>query len=146
MVRAAGARRNEKAAKRLEWAHDQIEKRGGLLLITARFIPGGRTVLTLSSGDHPAALALVRGVGSPSAALIWATYAAGLGYVFGQQFEDNHTLAFMLAFGAALSITLVVEVVRHLREGQAATRRQPAERLLTRRVRADRDPVAPTLT
>ena len=44
------AKTREKTAKRLLWAHDQIEKRGGLLLITARFIPGGRTVLTLSCG------------------------------------------------------------------------------------------------
>ena len=29
---------------------EQIRERGGLLLITARFIPGGRTVLTVSSG------------------------------------------------------------------------------------------------
>jgi len=49
------------------------------------------------------------------AAIIWATYAAGLGYIFGQQFEDNHTLAFVFAFAAALSVTLAVEVVRHFR-------------------------------
>ena len=36
------AETREKTAKRLEWAHEQIQKRGGLLLITARFIPGGR--------------------------------------------------------------------------------------------------------
>ena len=27
--------------KRLQWAHNQLETRGGPLLITARFIPGG---------------------------------------------------------------------------------------------------------
>jgi membrane-associated protein len=108
------AETNEKTAKRLTWAHDQIRKRGGLLLITARFIPGGRTALTLSSGITQQRwrwfapwIAL--------AALIWATYAAGLGYTFGKSFEDNHTLAFILAFAAALSITLVIELIRHLR-------------------------------
>ena len=49
------------------------------------------------------------------AAVIWATYAAGLGYIFGNTFKDNHTLAFLLAFGCALSVTLIVEVVRHQR-------------------------------
>jgi membrane protein DedA with SNARE-associated domain len=108
------AETNEKTATRLTWAHDQIEKRGGLLLITARFIPGGRTVLTLSCGITEqrwrwfAAWIAV-------AAIIWATYAAGLGYIFGQQFQDNHTLAFVFAFAAALTVTLVVEVVRHVR-------------------------------
>ncbi len=38
-----------------------------------------------------------------------------LGAIFGQAFEDNHTLAFLLAFGAALSITIIIEVVRHQR-------------------------------
>ena len=37
-------------AKRLEWADHQLRTRGGSLLLTARFIPGGRTVVTLTSG------------------------------------------------------------------------------------------------
>jgi membrane-associated protein len=108
------AERNEKSAKRLTWAHDQLRARGGLLLITGRFIPGGRTALTLTSGvtQQPwrwfaSWIAL--------ASIIWATYAAGLGYVFGTQFADNHTIAFLLAFVAALSITLLIEAIRHLR-------------------------------
>ena len=40
---------------RLDWAEAQIKLRGGLLLITARFIPGGRTALTVSSGITPSA-------------------------------------------------------------------------------------------
>jgi membrane-associated protein len=103
-----------KSAARLEWARDQIKKRGGLLLITARFIPGGRTALTLSSGiTHQPWRWFAAWVAV--AALIWATYAAVLGAIFGQAFEDNHTLAFLLAFSAALSITIIIEVVRHQR-------------------------------
>jgi membrane-associated protein len=128
------AETNEKSRRRLTWAHDQIQKRGGLLLITARFIPGGRTAMTVTSGVTQqkwpwfAAWDLV-------AALIWATYAAGLGYIFGKQFEDNHTVAFILAFGAALSITLVIEAVRHLRE--KATGRDHPDRADADEVRAD---------
>jgi membrane protein DedA with SNARE-associated domain len=109
------AETNEKSRKRLTWARDQIRKRGGLLLITARFIPGGRTALTLTSGITKqrwpwfASWDLV-------AVVIWASYAAVLGYVFGKQFENNHTAAFILAFGAALSITILIEAVRHARE------------------------------
>ena len=44
------AERREKTKERLDWACEQIRERGGLLLITARFIPGGRTALTVSSG------------------------------------------------------------------------------------------------
>ena len=113
-VRAWAARRPNRAA-RLDSSALQIKKRGGLLLITARFIPGGRTILTVSSGitQQPrvwfAAWVAVAG-------LIWATYAAGLGYLFGQAFEDNHALAFWLAFGTALSITALVEIIRWIRD------------------------------
>ena len=100
--------------ERLESAGRQIHQRGGLLLITARFIPGGRTILTISSGitSQPRRwfAAWVAAAG-----LIWATYAASLGYVFGQSFKDNHALAFWLAFGTALGITALIELLRWAR-------------------------------
>ncbi len=72
------AERRPKTARRLEWASEQIRTRGGLLLITARFIPGGRTALTVSCGltRQPHGW-FARWVAV--AAVIWATYAAGLG-------------------------------------------------------------------
>jgi membrane-associated protein len=109
------AETNEKAKKRLSWAHDQIQKRGGLLLITARFIPGGRTALTLTSGVTKQRWPWFA-AWDAVAVVIWASYAAVLGFVFGKRFEDNHTVAFLLAFGAALAITLLIEGVRHVRE------------------------------
>ena len=48
--------------------------------------------------------------------LIWASYAALLGYVGGKTFEDNHTLAFVVAFTMAISITVLIEIVRHVRK------------------------------
>jgi membrane-associated protein len=42
--------KSNKGRQRLRWAQHQIENRGGNLLITARFIPGGRTIVTLSCG------------------------------------------------------------------------------------------------
>lgn len=108
------AQHNEKTARRLAWAATQIRKRGGPLLITARFIPGGRTALTITSGlTHQP-----RGWFSgwiAVAAVIWASYAAGIGAIFGNRFKDDHTAAFLLAFGTALSITIIIEIVRHLR-------------------------------
>ena len=112
------AERSEKTAKRLAWAGDQIRKRGGPLLITARFIPGGRTALTISSGlTHQPRAWFASWIGV--AAVIWATYAAGLGYLFGQRFKDNHTLAFLLAFGTALAVTGIIELIRHRRSSSA---------------------------
>jgi len=111
----AWAARKPNRGERLDQAGRQIRKRGGPLLITARFIPGGRTVLTVSSG-------LTRqprrwfATWVAVAAVIWATYAAGLGYLFGQAFQDDHALAFWFAFGTALGITAIVEIIRWIRD------------------------------
>lgn len=110
-------RRAEKRPKwkaNLAWASRQIRERGGLLLITARFIPGGRTALTISSGvTHQPQGWFAAWIAV--AAVVWASYAALLGYFGGRAFQDNHTLAFLVAFGAAVGVTLVIEGVRHVR-------------------------------
>jgi membrane protein DedA with SNARE-associated domain len=121
------AERKPSRAARLDGAAQQIRKRGGMLLITARFIPGGRTVLTVSSGitDQPrrwfAGWVAVAG-------LVWASYAAILGYIFGSAFEDDHALAFWLAFGTALGITALIELIRWARDsGEDASDTDPTE-------------------
>ncbi len=103
--------RTEKGKRRLETVIHQIHERGGLLLITARFIPGGRTILTLSCGitrQDRKWYATWIGI----AATIWALYASLLGFIGGKTFEENHTLAFVVAFGTAVSVTVVIELVR----------------------------------
>ncbi len=108
------AESNAKTKGRLEWATTQIQKRGGPLLVTARFIPGGRTALTVTSGlTRQPRLWFVRWIAA--ATLIWASYAAILGWWSGDRFKDDHTTAFLVAFGLALGITLLIEVVRHFR-------------------------------
>lgn len=105
--------RSPKGAARLAWARSQLQARGALLLITGRFIPGGRTILTLTSGitRQPRRRFMIA---IAVAACIWATYAAVLGYSFGDRFKDDHTRAFVLAFATALSITVLIEVVRYV--------------------------------
>src|SRR5690606_30014059 len=72
---------------RLDWAKRQIRRRGGSLLITARFIPGGRTALTVASGVTRQPFAwFARWIGV--AVVVWASYAGLLGYLFGATFED----------------------------------------------------------
>ena len=109
------AQRKPDRERRLDRAAEQIRKRGGPLLITARFIPGGRSVLTISSGITHQPRAWFMGW-IALAAVIWATYAAGLGYFGGKAFEDDHTKAFIVAFSAAIGMTVIVEIVRHIRE------------------------------
>ncbi len=135
-VRAWAARKPNRDA-RIDSAGHQIKKRGGMLLITARFIPGGRTILTVSSGitQQPrlwfAAWVAVAGI-------VWATYAAGLGYLFGQAFEDNHALAFWLAFGTALSITALVEIIRWIRDRGPVDTAESTDAMIAQADDADR--------
>src|SRR6056297_713425 len=69
--------------RRLDWAAAQIRVRGGPLLITARFVPGGRTALTVSSGiTHQPHRWFAGWVAV--AAVIWATYAGMLGFIGGK--------------------------------------------------------------
>ena len=115
---ARQAARREKWQGRLDWAAQQIRLRGGVLLITARFIPGGRTALTIASGvTHQSLRWFARWIAV--AVILWATYAGLLGFIFGNRFKDDHTTAFLLAFGSALTITIVIEIVRHIRQRRA---------------------------
>jgi membrane protein DedA with SNARE-associated domain len=103
--------RTEKGAKRMAAVVEQVRERGGLLLITARFIPGGRTALTLACGVTRQPRRWFVGWAAV-AALVWGNYAALLGFIGGKSFEENHTLAFIIAFVTAFGITALIEVAR----------------------------------
>lgn len=115
--------RGEKGARRLEATAQQIRKRGGLLLVTARFIPGGRTAMTVSCGltGQPFLSWFTRW--DLLATTIWAGYAGLLGYFVGDAVENQST-ALWLAFGLALAVTVLIEagrwMIARLRSGPAA--------------------------
>ena len=107
--------RSEKAQKRLEWAERTLDERGAYIIIIARFIPGGRTAVTFSAG-YVHTLRWRRFIlYDIVAGLVWATYAALLGYFGGKTFEDHPFWGLALALGIALTAGLLVEVIRHLR-------------------------------
>jgi len=114
---------SEKSKRRVEWAHDQVQERGGELIVIARFIPAGRTVVTLSAGtlQYPYRKFLLF---DAIAASIWASYAALLGYFGGHAFESQPWKGLLLAFAIAFAVTGTVELVRWYlkrRRGQSST-------------------------
>jgi len=95
------------------WAAAALAERGGLLLMVARYVPGGRTATTVTMG----ATGYPRGqfaAFDAAAALSWALYSAFVGYLGGATFEDDKLKGLLLGLGLAAAITLVVEGVRLL--------------------------------
>ena len=108
----------EKHEERLAWAEKNLAERGGYLIVVGRFIPGGRTAVTLGAGTLEFPWRRFVALDALAAA-IWASYAALLGYFGGKTFEENPLKGFVLAFAVALAITAAVETARWLRKRRA---------------------------
>jgi len=96
------------------WAGRMLNERGPLILVVARYVPGGRTAATMTAGAvgyrvrHFSFFTCIAG-------LSWALYCALLGYVGGKAFEDNPLLGLIASFGLMILITVAVEIVRRVR-------------------------------
>jgi membrane-associated protein len=105
---------SEKAKQRVAWAERQLAERGGQLIVVGRFIPGGRTAITLSAGtlEYPwRRFVLFDAI----AATIWALYAGLLGYLGGHAFEQAPWKGLILALVIGFALAGLVELVRWLR-------------------------------
>lgn len=114
-----GAKAGSRKATALERGGKLLRDRGGTILIVCRYIPGARTAITLSAGAlrYPLrSFSFFDGI----AALSWGTYSALVGYIGGAAFEDDPFKGLALGLGIALTVTLSVEVVRHLRRRPVA--------------------------
>ena len=103
--------RGEKGRRSREWAERTLVSRGAMLIVVCRFIPGGRTAVTLTAGlvGYPRRSF----VGATAvAALIWANYAFWIGRIGGAAFERNEWAALALGFGIAASVAGLIELVR----------------------------------
>jgi membrane protein DedA with SNARE-associated domain len=105
----------ERGRRSMQWASEQLERRGGTLVVVARFVPGGRTATTFTCGlthfNYPTFAGF-----AALAAILWSLYGGLLGYFGGRMFHDRPWLALLVAFGIAFGLTLVVESYRRVRE------------------------------
>jgi membrane-associated protein len=102
------------------WAERSLKHYGMQLVIVCRFIPGGRTAVTLSCGLTGYSRRRFA-VGTGIAAVIWALYAFLIGRLGGKAFEDKPWVGLLIAFGITIVVSAVIEGVRRL----AARRRRP---------------------
>ena len=105
----------ERARHRLEWARGQLDERGAIVILLARFIPGGRTAVTFTAGlvrypwkERFLPFSIIAGS-------VWAAYAALLGYLGGKIFEEKPLYGLLLAFGIAGTIAIGYEAIRRWR-------------------------------
>lgn len=106
-----------------------LDLRGGLIIVAARFIPGGRTTTTITAGAL--AYPLPRfAVFDALAASCWAVYSALIGFFAGGLFEGDFLLAVVVGVGVSVGISIVVETVRfairRYRRGQERRREDAA--------------------
>jgi membrane protein DedA with SNARE-associated domain len=103
--------RSARARERTAWAERQLAERGSELIFVARFIPGGRTAVTLSAGTLRFSwhrFVLLDG----AAALGWALYATFLGYFGGRAFEHAAWKGLLVALGIAFAVAALIELAR----------------------------------
>jgi membrane protein DedA with SNARE-associated domain len=115
-----------KGARTRAWAERSLERFGIQLIIVCRFIPGGRTAVTLTCGlvGYPRRKFVPA---TAVAAVIWALYSFLIGRLGGRAFEHNIWAGLAVAFGASIAISALVEVIRRLR-GRILRRRASSGR------------------
>jgi len=104
----------DRGTRQRAWAERSLDRYGARLIIACRFIPGGRTVVTLTCGlvgYQRRSFVIATAV----AAVIWASYAFLIGRLGGQAFADKPWVGLLLALGIVLLVSVIVEVLRRTR-------------------------------
>lgn len=104
--------------KLLTWAENGLSTRGGSLIVTARFIPGGRTATSIASGMIRYPRPLFAGF-ALLAATAWTLYNVGIGMAGGLLFREQPLLGVVLGIALALVLSWVIERIRATREARS---------------------------
>src|SRR5699024_2438128 len=101
------------------WAERGLHTRGGSIIVTARFIPGGRTATSLTSGmigyPRPRFIAFCLLAG-----LAWAVFIIGIGMAGGYVFQERPLLGVLLGVGLALVLSTLIGHLQNRRTARSA--------------------------
>jgi membrane-associated protein len=105
---------SERGRGQIVWAKRQLEQRGPAIIIAARFIPGGRTATTFSSGVLEMPWRRFAAIDAVAASL-WAAYVTALGYFGGATFRESLWKPLLAAALVAVAVTASAEALRRLK-------------------------------
>lgn len=107
--------RGDRSRRAWIWLEGKIRRRGLLLVVFGRLIPGGPTPITLTAGLMKLPIRRFRAAAAASA-LLWSVYALATG-VFGElAVGDNFIVALVVGVSIAALVNLVVRIgLRHAR-------------------------------
>jgi membrane protein DedA with SNARE-associated domain len=108
-----------KGSQRRAWAERSLERFGTQVIIVCRFIPGGRTAVTVTCGliGYPRRRFVPA---TAAAAVIWALYAFFVGRLGGRAFEDRPWAGFLVGFGITIVLSGLIEAVRRIGSRRSA--------------------------
>ncbi|MDT7728152.1 MAG: rane-associated protein [Actinomycetota bacterium] len=110
----ARLQRGPAGRRRYEWARTRIERHAALLIVAARYLPGGRVASALATGSLRYPLRRFVPLDAAGAAL-WAVYSVLIGYVGGATYADEPEKGLLLSFGIGLALVAGLEFGRRLR-------------------------------
>lgn len=100
--------RRPRGAKAFAWAGRELEKRGAILIFTARYVPIGRVAVNFTAGatHFPwRRFVILDGI----AVVTWATYSAAMGTFAGHWVHDNPLLGVGIAIAFAVIVGIIVD-------------------------------------
>ncbi|MEU0935248.1 DedA family protein [Embleya sp. NPDC005971] len=119
--------KGERGRRARDRAERWLTERGGVMIVVGRYIPGGRTAVSLVAGMVGYPPARFRAF-TAFAGLTWAIYGVLLGFWGGTAFKDSPIKGVGAGLATAALITVLVEVVRRILAARNRHRRRGAER------------------
>lgn len=100
--------RRPKVAKSMEWARHELEKRGAVLILTARYIPVGRIAVNFTAGATGYSWRKFFFTDA-TACVTWVLYGVGIGTFAGHWLGHNHLLSAGIAIVFAIIMGFVLD-------------------------------------
>lgn len=102
--------RSPRVARGRVWAEQQLERRGGVIILVARYIPVGRVAVNLTAGSTGYGRRRFAGLTALSCAT-WATYSVALGALAGHWVKENPLVGAAVGIALAVTVGLLIERV-----------------------------------